>query len=167
MIRLITSAWFRYVRPAWGVIPSAFQAWLSSDIEHRGLGVLRYLRTRAPRWGLVSSDMDQRGFSCDEVSLRWFGFSQRPWITAASGCGRSDDWAYLWRDLAEMYGEVEIIVVKKKGGGLFMASILDDGVESHLFANLEHIRSTPSSNRKALENSLFGYDKTEYVIHMR
>ena len=44
--------------------------------------------------------------------------------------------------------------------------VVDDGITAHLFSNLQHVRSTPSHNRKALETTFFGYDKTEYVVYL-
>lgn len=94
-------------------------------------------------------------------------FHQRPWITTATGKGDCDDWAYVWGELAKPFGDVRIFVAKEKGGGWHMMTILDDGVNAHLFSNLKHVRCTGSGNRKALENTFFGYDKTAYVVYLR
>ena len=168
MIRFFASIWLRNIYPIWNAIPSAIQAWLSSDVRSKGELVLENLAAIAPNWESVEAKMRDMGFKWNEDPV--FGlldFHQRPWVTAATGRGDCDDWAHVWKELAKPYGDVSVFVAKGKGRGWHMMTILDDGVTAHLFSNLRHVRSTNSRNRKALENTFYGYDKTSYIVYLR
>jgi hypothetical protein len=167
-MRFFASLWLRNLYPIWNAIPSTIQAFLSSDAKRKGLEILHQLERLAPDWTAVSARMKDLGFIWNEDPMGGaLNFHQRPWVTTATGKGDCDDWAFVWRELAKPFGETHVFVAKKKGGGWHMLTILDNGVKAHLFSNLRHVRTTHSSNRKALENTFFGYDKTAYVVYLR
>jgi hypothetical protein len=130
--------------------------------------ILRQLADVAPNWDMVAAKMAQLDFKWTEDPVGGLlDFHQRTWITAATRRGDCDDWAHVWKELAKPYGDVSVFVAKGKGRGWHMMTILDDGVTAHLFSNLRHVRSTSSTNRKALENTFYGYDKTSYIVYLR
>jgi hypothetical protein len=168
LIRFLASLWLRYLYPIWNAVPSTIQACLSSDLKPRGRMALRQLEDLAPNWARVTAKMTDLRFKWSEAPMGGvFSFRQKPWITAATGEGGCDDWAFLWRELAKSFGDVSTFVAKEKGRGRHMMTILDDGTTSWLFSNLRCVRSTASGNRKALETTLLGYDKTAYVVYLR
>jgi hypothetical protein len=157
----------RFLYPIWNAVPSTIQSWLLSDLEQKGRLRLRQLAEAAPNWAEVSRKMESFGFKWSQDPLRGLlDFHQRTWITCARGEGDCDDWAHVWARIAKPFGEVRIFAAKERGGGWHMMSILDDGTNAYLFSNLLCIRTTPSGNKKALETTFYGYDKTKYIVYL-
>lgn len=167
-MRFLADIWLRFGYPVWNWLPSAIQAWRLKNLKRSGDIVLDQLAVLAPNWMRISAKMADLNFRWTEDPIGGLlDFHQKPWVTVARGKGDCDDWAHVWKFLAKPYGKVDVFVAKGSGKGWHMMTILDDGVNAFLFSNLRLLRTTSSSNKKALETTFYGYDKTSYVVYLR